>query len=77
VANEHDVQFYVTAPVSTFDFERMELEIELRDSDELRFMAGQQIAPLDVDILILIKPESSYFRGFPISGFSINFGLFS
>jgi methylthioribose-1-phosphate isomerase len=52
VANEHDVPFYVAAPVSTFDFERMEdeVEIELRDGNELRFMAGRQIAPLDVEV---------------------------
>jgi methylthioribose-1-phosphate isomerase len=51
-ANEHDVPFYIAAPVSTFDFERMEdeVEIELRDGDELRFMAGQQIAPLEVEV---------------------------
>ncbi|HUV82221.1 MAG TPA: S-methyl-5-thioribose-1-phosphate isomerase [archaeon] len=52
VANENDVPFYVAAPVSTFDFERMEdeVEIELRDGNELRFMAGRQIAPLDVEV---------------------------
>jgi methylthioribose-1-phosphate isomerase len=42
VANEHDVPFYVAAPVSTF--ERMEVEIELQDGDELRLMRGRQIA---------------------------------
>jgi len=52
VAKEHDVPFYVAAPVSTFDFKKMEdeVEIELRDGDELRFMAGRQIAPLDVEV---------------------------
>ncbi|MDF1557234.1 MAG: S-methyl-5-thioribose-1-phosphate isomerase [ANME-2 cluster archaeon] len=52
VAKEHNVPFYVAAPVSTFDFERMEdeVEIELREGDELRFMAGKQIAPLDVEV---------------------------
>lgn len=52
VANEHGVPFYVAAPISTFDFERMEdeVEIELRDGDELRFMAGRQIAPLNVEV---------------------------
>ena len=50
MAKENRVPFYVAAPVSTFDFERMEdqIEIELREGDELRFMAGKQIAPLDV-----------------------------
>ena len=52
VAKEHDVPFYVAAPVSTFDFKKMEdeVEIELRDGDELRFMAGRQIAPLNVEV---------------------------
>ncbi|MDW7775103.1 MAG: S-methyl-5-thioribose-1-phosphate isomerase [Methanosarcinales archaeon] len=52
MANEHEIPFYVAAPVSTFDFENMEdqVEIELRDSDELRFMGGKQIAPLDVKV---------------------------
>ncbi len=52
MAKEHGVPFCVAAPVSTFDFERMEdeVEIELREGDELRFMAGKQIAPLDVQV---------------------------
>ena len=52
VAKEHEIPFYVAAPVSTFDFVRMEdeVEIELRDGDELRFMAGKQIAPLEVEV---------------------------
>jgi methylthioribose-1-phosphate isomerase len=52
VANEHDIPFYVAAPVSTFDFINMEndIEIELRNPDEMRFMAGTQIAPLDVKV---------------------------
>jgi len=52
VANEHDIPFYVAAPVSTFDFINMEndIEIELRNPDEMRFMAGTQIAPLDVNV---------------------------
>ncbi|HUV83771.1 MAG TPA: S-methyl-5-thioribose-1-phosphate isomerase, partial [archaeon] len=52
VAKEHDVPFYVAAPVSTFDFKKMEdeVEIELRDGDELRFIAGRLIAPLDVEV---------------------------
>ena len=52
VAKEHDIPFYVAAPVSTFDFERMEdeIEIELRKPEELRFFGDHQIAPLDVDV---------------------------
>ena len=52
VAKEHEIPFYVAAPVSTFDFVRMEdeVEIELRDGDELRFMVGKQIAPLEVEV---------------------------
>jgi len=52
IAKEHEVPFYVAAPVSTFDFEGWEdsVEIELRDSDELRFFGKEQIAPLDVEV---------------------------
>jgi len=52
IAKEHDIPFYVAAPVSTFDFERMEdeIEIELRKPDELKFFGSHQIAPLDVEV---------------------------
>ena len=52
VAKEHEIPFYVAAPVSTFDFERMEdqVEIEQRDADELRYIASRQVAPLDVPV---------------------------
>lgn len=52
IAREHEVPFYVAAPVSTFDFEGWEdsVEIELRDPDELRFFGKEQIAPLDVEV---------------------------
>jgi len=52
VAKEHDIPFYVAAPVSTFDFERMEdeIEIELRNPEELKFFGSHQIAPLDVEV---------------------------
>jgi len=52
VAREHEIPFYVAAPVSTFDFERMEdeVEIEQRDADELRYIAKRQVAPLDVPV---------------------------
>ncbi len=52
VAKEHGIPFYVAAPVSTFDFEHLEdeIEIELRKPDELRFFGHHQIAPLDVEV---------------------------
>ena len=52
IAKEHEVPFYVAAPVSTFDFEGWEdsVEIELRNPDELRFFGKEQIAPLDVEV---------------------------
>ncbi len=52
VAREHEIPFYVAAPVSTFDFERMEdeVEIEQRYADELRYIANCQIAPMDVPV---------------------------
>lgn len=52
IAKEHGIPFYVAAPVSTFDFEHLEseVEIELRKPDELKFFGSQQIAPLDVGV---------------------------
>ncbi|MCX9024779.1 MAG: S-methyl-5-thioribose-1-phosphate isomerase [Candidatus Methanoperedens sp.] len=52
IANEHGIPFYVAAPVSTFDFERLEdeVEIEIRKPQELRFFGDRQIAPLEVDV---------------------------
>lgn len=52
IAKEHNVPFYVAAPVSTFDFERLEdeIEIELRKPDELKYFGKHQIAPLDVNV---------------------------
>lgn len=52
IAKEHDIPFYVAAPVSTFDFERMEdeIEIELRKPEELKFFGSHQIAPLEVEV---------------------------
>ncbi|HJH31986.1 MAG TPA: S-methyl-5-thioribose-1-phosphate isomerase [Methanosarcinaceae archaeon] len=52
IAKEHEVPFYVAAPVSTFDFDGWEesVKIELRDPDELRFFGKEQLAPIDVDV---------------------------
>jgi methylthioribose-1-phosphate isomerase len=52
LAKEHEIPFYVAAPVSTFDFEGWEetVTIELRDEDELRFCRGAQTAPADVKV---------------------------
>ena len=52
LAKEHGIPFYVAAPVSTFDFEHLEdeIEIELRKPDELKFFGSHQIAPLDVEV---------------------------
>jgi methylthioribose-1-phosphate isomerase len=52
LAKEHGIPFYVAAPVSTFDFEHLEdeIEIELRKPDELKFFGDYQIAPLDVEV---------------------------
>lgn len=53
VAREHDVPFYVAAPVSTFDFDLTEagVEIEMRSPEELRYCGDVQNAPEDVDVL--------------------------
>ena len=52
IAKEHEIPFYVAAPVSTFDFEHLEdeIEIELRKPDELRYFGNRQIAPLSVEV---------------------------
>ncbi len=52
IAKEHEIPFYVAAPVSTFDFEHLEdeIEIELRKPDELRYFGNHQIAPLSVEV---------------------------
>ncbi len=52
LAEEHEIPFYVAAPVSTFDFKNWEgsVEIEQRDADELRFIGDVQIAPSDVEV---------------------------
>ncbi len=52
IAREHNVPFYVAAPVSTFDFERLEdeIEIELRKPEELKYFGEYQIAPLEVSV---------------------------
>lgn len=52
LAKENGVPFYVAAPLSTFDLESFEneIEIEVRDPDELRFFQGKQIAPPGVEV---------------------------
>lgn len=52
IAKEHGIPFYVAAPVSTFDFEHLEdeIQIELRRPEELKFLGSHQIAPLGVDV---------------------------
>jgi len=53
LAKEHEIPFYVAAPISTFDFEGWEgsVKIENRDPDELRFCGCEQLAPDDVNVL--------------------------
>lgn len=52
LAREHEIPFYVAAPVSTFDPEGWEdtVTIELRDENELRFFKDVQIAPDNVRV---------------------------
>ena len=52
LAKEHEIPFYVAAPVSTFDFNGWEgsVKIEMRDPDELRFFGSEQLAPADVEV---------------------------
>jgi len=52
LAKAHGIPFYVAAPISTFDLERSEkdVEIEERDADEIRRLGNKQLAPLGVPI---------------------------
>lgn len=52
LAKAHSIPFYVAAPISTFDFTRMEKDIviEERDPGELRHWNGTQIAPEGVPV---------------------------
>ncbi|MFY1110867.1 MAG: S-methyl-5-thioribose-1-phosphate isomerase [Methanosarcinaceae archaeon] len=52
LAREHEIPFYVAAPVSSFDFKGWEgsVKIEMRDPDELRFFGSEQLAPEDVEV---------------------------
>ena len=50
LAKEHDIPFYVAAPISTFDPARLERDvvIEERDPDELRRIGDVMLAPAGV-----------------------------
>ncbi|TGC10950.1 S-methyl-5-thioribose-1-phosphate isomerase [Methanolobus halotolerans] len=52
LAREHEIPFFVAAPISTFDPNNWEdtVTIEQRDSKELRFFRDLQIAPADVKV---------------------------
>ncbi|MCQ1536002.1 S-methyl-5-thioribose-1-phosphate isomerase [Methanosarcina sp. KYL-1] len=52
LAREHEIPFYVAAPISTFDFEGWEgsVKIEMRDPKELRFFGTEQLAPEGVEV---------------------------
>ena len=52
LAREHEIPFYVAAPLSTFDPHGWEetVKIEERDGDELRYIGNTQIAPANVDV---------------------------
>lgn len=52
LAKEHEIPFYVAAPISTFDFNGWEgsVKIEMRSPEELRFFGSEQFAPVDVEV---------------------------
>jgi methylthioribose-1-phosphate isomerase len=53
LAREHGVPFYVAAPSSTIDLATPDgdaIEIEQRDPDEVRRLAGRETAPTGVDV---------------------------
>jgi len=53
VAKTYDIPFYIVAPTTTIDFaikSGEEIEIEERSADEIKFIRGVQVAPLDMDV---------------------------
>ncbi|MDK2891626.1 MAG: methylthioribose-phosphate isomerase [Methanohalophilus sp.] len=52
LAHEHEIPFFVAAPISTFDFNGWEgsVTIEQRNPDELRYFRGEQITPENVPV---------------------------
>jgi methylthioribose-1-phosphate isomerase len=51
LAHEHEIPFYVAAPTSTIDLERLtgaEIPIEERDGEEVLVIGGQRMAPAGV-----------------------------
>jgi methylthioribose-1-phosphate isomerase len=53
LAKEHNIPFYVAAPVSTFDFTMHsgeDIPIEQRKADEVTVLAGHRIAPEGIDV---------------------------
>jgi len=52
LAKAHGIPFYVAAPISTFDLERSEKEVEIeeRDPDEIRRLGNRQLAPPEVRV---------------------------
>ncbi len=53
LARQHEIPFYVAAPISTIDFALAsgeEIPIEERDSKEVTHMRDQQLAPEGVDV---------------------------
>jgi methylthioribose-1-phosphate isomerase len=49
-AKHHGIPFYVAAPLSTFDFQDREVEIEQRDPNELIYCGKKQLAPKNVKV---------------------------
>jgi methylthioribose-1-phosphate isomerase len=53
LAREHDIPFYVAAPISTIDFacpDGSQVPIEQRDAREVTHIAGKQMTPDGVSI---------------------------
>lgn len=48
----HEIPFFVAAPISTFDFKGWEgnVEIEMRNPDEIRFFNSVQLSPKEVPV---------------------------
>ncbi len=77
VANYYNVPFYVVAPSSSFDLNSAsgdDIEIELRDQEEILSLSGHRIAPIEATAL---NPSFDITPGELITGIICEKGLIS
>lgn len=78
-ANDNDVPFYVAIPASTFDFDIRdgvkEIPIELRSSDEVKYMKGVDEDGVVREVLITPKDSPAINYGFDVTPARLITGL--